>query len=210
MKIDQYNDEIPYIIIDNFYENWECDLIWQELEFLNHNCKWDVATKENRESATKHGKILKTNKFQWLDTLYYERSKSNILTVNRKLFDKGTWKKIVMSHPHWFFNTFECLADSTLLSYYNEDGDGYLKHQDLSYMTCLTWFHKDPKKYTGGDFILFCGEKEIPVESNNNRMIIFPSRIPHQVTKLTMDDDAGKNDGRFCLTQFLFYSTSPN
>ena len=70
------------MIIENFYNESELELVWEELNFL---------TKPGKLMDAKDygGVIDGTNaKALVLDDIYENRQISNILTVNRKLF---TW-----------------------------------------------------------------------------------------------------------------------
>ena len=78
-----FKEPFPHLIFSNFYNEQELDLIWEELNFY---------TKPNKLLAAKDfgGVVDKTNSHAIiLDSLYLSkyRSVSNILTVNRKLFD---------------------------------------------------------------------------------------------------------------------------
>ena len=88
-----------------------------------------------------------------------------------------------------------------LLSYY-ENQDYYKRHYDTALITCLTWFHKDPKKFSGGDFKF--SDYNISIECKSNRMIVFPSMIFHEVEKIEMkEEDCGNRYGRYCFSHFL-------
>ena len=70
-------------------------------------------------------------------------------------------------------------------------------------MTGITWFYREPKKFTGGNlrFPLF----DMEIECKHNRVIVFPSSIYHGVDKIGMEEkDMGKKLGRFAMSQFLF------
>ena len=88
-----YCEPFPLMVINNFYNQQELDLIWKELDFYTAPNK--LFTAENYG-----GVVGYTNaKAIVLDDLYknYEnnekgvnfRNISNILTVNRKLFESG-------------------------------------------------------------------------------------------------------------------------
>ena len=193
--------KFPYICIDNFYTEQEYEAIWEEIEFLSYPHKWSNPTDTPHDGATdSDGNQLKKNKFLWIDDLYKFREASNILCLNRKLFHVLPWR----THDHWMFRTFECLRDTTLLSCYDFDGSEYKFHNDRSYLTCLTWFYQEPKKYKGGDIILRDENDTVNIESLNNRLLIFPSKIEHQVTSLKFNGTS-MIDGRYCMSQFLHY-----
>jgi len=193
--------KFPYICIDNFYTENELRAIWQEIEFLSHPHKWTTPEDDPSDGATDDdGQQLKNNKFIWLDSLYKFRECSNILCINRKLFHVAPWT----THEHWMFRTYKCDSDNTLLSCYDFDKSEYRLHNDSSYLTCLTWFYQEPKKYKGGDLILKDEDYSVKIESLNNRLLIFPSTIYHQVTPIEFTGTM-MTDGRYCMTQFLHY-----
>ena len=198
MNIKIFNDEIPYIIIDNYYDEQELRLIWEELHFLGYPHKLKRATLESGGATGDAGELLKHNFHRYIDRIYSERELSNILTVNRKLFDDDC--KILRQHPHWFFQNVEFNKDYTQIGYY-EDNDGYGEHHDNSLVTALTWLYKEPKKFTGGD--LFLSSDKIKIDCVNNRTLIFPSMIPHSVNEIHMNkENPSRGYGRYDITQF--------
>ena len=199
MKVTCYETDHPWISIEDFYDKNELELIWKELDFLCDSKKLHDANSPEVGAASKGGNILKQNSSIFLDFLYYERKFSNILTTNRKIINCVENNK--RKTDNWFFKHFTCEDDFTLLSYY-EDSDYYKPHTDSAAITTLTWLYKEPKRFTGGDLI-FPNTKEI-IECKNNRVIIFPSVIWHQVTEVKMNEQYnGKGMGRWCITQFL-------
>jgi len=196
-------DEIPVIILDNFYDDSELTLIWEELEFLTYSHKLlppdQTGSALNQED---HETPLKSNSGIFLDTVWAnQRQMSNILNVNRKIFNDDM--KVFKDSPSWFFREFRCLLDHTLISYY-EQGDYYKPHKDNSYVTALSWFCREPKRFSGGDLRLHSEHDMGEVEYANNRTVIFPSCISHEVTPVVMDKKYyNKRLGRYCMTQFL-------
>jgi hypothetical protein len=200
MDIAHFNDSFPFIVIKNLYDEHELNLIWEELNFLCYSQKF-LGPTESLSASDADGKILKRNNCLFLDTTYTDRKISNILTVNRKIFDN--YDDIFLTSDSWFFNTFRCERDTTLVSYY-ENGDYYKPHQDNSISTCLTWFFKSPKKFHGGNLSLLHGNSKIDIEVENNKCVIFPSNILHSVDQIIMNsEDLNKKLGRFCITQFF-------
>ena len=77
------SEPFPHLVINNFYDDKELELIWEELKFY---------TKPGKllEAKDFGGVVDKTNSHALcLDDLYMKesyRSLSNILTINRNLF----------------------------------------------------------------------------------------------------------------------------
>ena len=111
-------------------------------------------------------------------------------------------QEIFKKHPHWLFNHVSALnEDNTLIMYY-ENNDEYKPHRDLARLTGITWFYREPKKFTGGN--LRFPRFDMEIECKHNRVIVFPSSIHHGVDKVGMEEkDMGKKLGRFTMTQFL-------
>ena len=197
MKIKNYNEPFPYIVIDDYYERNELEYIWEELDFLSHPHKLKRATKE-AGGAVADGKLLKKNFHRYLDGVYTERELSNILSINRKLFQDNY--KLFRQHPHWFFQNVMFNNDYTQVGYY-EDNDEYGQHYDCATVTSLTWLYREPKRFIGGD--LFLGNEKIKIDCVNNRTLIFPSMIRHSVNKIQMEEEhQNKRLGRYVISQF--------
>jgi hypothetical protein len=206
MKVTNSNDldKFPYILVDNFYNQQELNEIWEELDYMCSPKRMNRSSIENGGAWDKdeygNKQLLKHNWTMWLDPFFVQnRQHSNILGVNRKLFHN---MHLFTDHPHWLINDVDALQkDFSQIAYY-EDSDVYKVHRDYSRLTCLTWFFREPKKFTGGNlqFPLF----DIEIECKNNRMIIFPGAVPHAATKVCMEEEhRGKKLGRFVMVQLL-------
>ena len=197
------NEPFPYILIDDFYDQSELDGIWEELDYLCNPKRMGRSSME-RGAATNVSSdgTRESIKNAWdifLDTFFTSRDSSSILEINRKLFRDHEMFK---NHPHWLFNHLDALnEDNTLIMYY-ENNDEYKPHRDLARLTGITWFYREPKKFTGGNLIFPRFDMEI--ECKHNRVILFPSSIHHGVDKVSMEEkDMGKKLGRFAMSQFL-------
>jgi len=203
MKISNLDFGFPLIVIDDYYSNEELNLIWEELIFLGKKDVLYLGSNPKSSGALNESGIpLKTNYSVFLDDLFsYDRNFSNILKVNRKIFNQ--WDNIISQNDHWFYKNLHCVVYYTLLSYY-EHQSYYGLHRDNSTATSLSWFYKEPKQFDGGDLIFENGSK---IEVKNNRTIIFPSMILHEVNSVIMEEqNLNKQLGRFCITQFLHTS----
>ena len=191
---------IPYIVVDEYYSDSELDLIWEELEFFTYSHK----LKGPKETSGAD----KNNSGLFLDEVWRnQRELSNILSVNRKIFND---LDILRQSPSWFFKHFECSRDVTLLSYY-EDGGYYRPHTDNFAVTILSWFYKKPKVFEGGNLRFHMGSDIEEITVVNNRTVIFPSCLMHSVTPILMEEQYQRQKlGRYCLTQFLGYQDLVN
>ena len=126
---------------------------------------------------------------------------SNILRENRKLWQSETVGELTKIHP-FFRYLSQCNRDTTLVSYY-EDSDYYLPHLDTAVVTVVSWFYKRPKKFSGGNLTI---EKELTIDCEYNRTVIFPSILYHEVATVLIDEDyRNKNYGRYTITQLISF-----
>ena len=124
---DAFADPFPHIIFHNFYNDEELKLIWEELDFY---------TKPNKlfEAKDYGGVVGYTSaKAILLDKLYSKdyRCISNILTVNRKVFNKEILEPFGQLHDCCSTAVYSN-HDITKVRYYH-DGDYYDPHTDRNY-----------------------------------------------------------------------------
>ena len=205
LEAELYCEPFPLMVINNFYNQQELDLIWKELDFYTAPNK--LLTAENYG-----GVVGYTNaKAIVLDDLYknYEnnekgvnfRNISNILTVNRKLFESGVLDTFSSLHG--------CVSianktnhDITKVRYYH-DGQYYDPHTDKSTMfLAFSYFYKEPKKFVGGDLEFTKYDFKLPCD--NNSMVIFPGWVEHGVRKVKIkNSDYYDGWGRYAITSFF-------
>ena len=199
MKISHLDLGFPLVVVDDFYSKEQVRLIWEELDFL---CYKDKLRDPNQiRGATSKGKIINKRSGIFLHHCYSDPVVSNILKVNQKVlkFKEDLFHK----HESWFFKNYILDQGKTLISYY-ENSDYYSLHTDTFVVTVLTWFFKEPKRFTGGELGLYADNQLSTIKLLNNRMVAFPSCIKHQVSELKMQEEyLGKKLGRFCMTQFF-------
>jgi Rps23 Pro-64 3,4-dihydroxylase Tpa1-like proline 4-hydroxylase len=189
---------MPVVVIDDYYDNYEYSKIWQELKFLSNDDK-KLKDPMHLSSAIVNGNILKHADGLILDSVYKDRSVSNILTENRKIFSSEVISNLIRIHP--FFSYYSSANfDITKMHYYS-DGDYYDYHKDIAIITAVSWFFKSPKMFTDGDLLFESGPR---IECLNNRTVIFPSFLRHSVTKLRMLEQDRGQDGRYAITQLTF------
>ena len=208
--VEYHDEEFPYIIINNVFDEECLKLVWEELDFLCYD--WKSKADKNPQAAGKWGRNNTSRREFFLDEIFINPSFSNILKANQLTFDndskigqENSFLRLLHKHDHWFFKHAIILTRSFLLNYY-EDRNYYKPHPDQGLLTCLHWFYKEPKSFEGGEFIISDYNKKI--ELANNKMIIFPSQLMHEVTPIIMkEEDKGKKLGRWCITTFLGNST---
>jgi hypothetical protein len=197
--IHQIKNPFPFLQIENLYDENELKLIWQELDFLN--CPNKLQLPEKTGTALNEENIpIKKNKGLFLDEIYSKREISNILTLNRKLFNSEI--KDAFSELSFGYQSIKCTnSDSTLISYY-ENADYYRPHRDIALYTAVTWFFQEPKAFIGGDF--YFSDYNMKIEIQNNMMILFPSFVEHSVDEIILKNKSLSGYGRYAMTQFIY------
>lgn len=202
MQVTLCKEPFEYIIIDNTYTEEELKLIFLELDFLTLS-NYLFGPDFTNSAKWGDGTLKKRNQGLFLDNIYVNRNSSNILKINRKIY------QITCNEPSVILNFLkDCNCDMTLISYY-ENEDYYESHKDASILTAFTYLYKNPKSFNGGDLVLT--DYGIVFEPCFNRTYIMPSVVDHEVTKVIMsNEDCGKGLGRYCISNFIFKNTWTN
>jgi len=201
-------EPFPHLIINNFYNDEELELIWEELKFY---------TKPNKLLPPEgYGGVVgyTDSKALCLDNLYVNangenpsyRSISSILTVNRKVFDDSVLQSFSDIHDCCGLAP-ETNFDVTKVRYYH-DGDHYDPHIDKSIQfLAFSYFYKEPKRFTGGELIFPKYNFELTCE--NNSIIMFPGWVEHGVKRVNIEDsNYYEGYGRYCISSFFGCSKS--
>ena len=191
-----FEKPFPHLIVDNFYDDKELELIWEELKFY---------TKPGKLLEPKDfgGVIGKTNHHALqLDAIYDGcRDISNILTLNRKLFTSGVLDVFAEIHESCWIAPMSDY-DITKVRYYH-DKEYYEAHTDKSFQfLAFSYFYKEPKKFTGGE--LFFPRHNYELTCENNSIIILPGWVKHGVKEIKIENSNYYDGwGRYAITSFF-------
>jgi len=200
--IHEIKEPFPFLQIDNLYSEDELKLIWQELDFLTYPHKLEPPESTGTARDNKSKAPLKSNSGLFLDEIYYKRNISNILNINSKLFSPEILT--IFSKLSFGYETIKKTNnDRTLISYY-ENGGYYKSHEDNAIYTAVTWFFREPKAFTGGDF--YFTDYNLKIEIQNNMTILFPSFVKHAVDEINLKDNNLSGYGRYAMSQFVYLS----
>ena len=191
-----FEKPFPHLIVNNFYDDEELELIWEELKFY---------TKPGKllEAKDFGGVVEKTNhRALQLDVIYDGyRDLSNILTVNRKLFTSKILDVFAEIHESCWIAPM-CDYDITKVRYYH-DKEYYEAHTDKSFQfLAFSYFYKEPKKFTGGE--LFFPKHNYELTCENNSIIILPGWVKHGVKEIKIENSNYYDGwGRYAITSFF-------
>ena len=202
-----FTEPFPHLIFNDFYNEKELKLIWEELNFYTKPGKFlQPKNYGGIETHTDARAIL-------LDNLYKNYSKvdkkdginyrkiSNILTVNRKVLSKEVLEAFSKLHPCCKIIT-KTNWDITKVRYYH-DGDYYDPHTDRNYQfLAFSYFYREPKRFEGGELVFPRYNYEFACD--NNSLIMFPAWVEHGVSKVSINDsDYFDGYGRYAITSFF-------
>jgi hypothetical protein len=197
-KVGLMGEPFPHAVIEEFYTEQELALIFRELEFLTAFQKMP----KRFSTATVNGTPLSESGGIGLDEIYSKREISDILTINRKVFDVNLLGAFASLHP-LMTGILRCNRDGTLIRYY-ENNQKYDGHFDTPRFTIASYFYKEPKAFDGGDLHFDDFDYTIPIK--NNMVVVFMgSSLKHSSTEVTMK--AGFPEfsgmGKYSMMQFL-------
>ena len=192
-----FEKPFPHLIVDNFYDDKELELIWEELKFYTRpNKLFDVEDYMGVVGYTK-AKALH------LDSVYTGKNRvlSNILEVTRKVFDKEILETFSKLDDCCSFAKFTNY-DHTKVRYYH-NGDYYKPHTDTYFeFLAFSYFYKEPKRFDGGNLIFPKYDYEFNCEHNS--IIMMPAWVEHGVSEVTIkDSDYYDGYGRYAITHFF-------
>jgi hypothetical protein len=203
LEIELKQEPFPHAIIRNFYDQEELSLIWRELDFLTSPHKLEHTSlhgSNGKDPLT--GLPLSETLGLFLDEIYIgDRKISDILRLNRKIFQPEIIQAFESLSP--LLGHLKIInQDYTKIKYY-ENGNYYRRHTDDSRFTAVTYFHKEPKAFTGGDLHFDEYNYTLPIE--NNMLVFFVGCIWHSSLDVKMNGDYPKCSGygKYVMNQFL-------
>ena len=98
LEADLYVEPFPLMVVHNYYNELELNLIWEELNFYTKPGKLVEAKDYGGVVGHTNAKAIILDKIYKNDSEVDYRNISNILTVNRKLFNSGVLDKFSELH----------------------------------------------------------------------------------------------------------------
>tara|TARA_R110002020_G_C16034856_1_gene753218 strand:- start:100 stop:771 length:672 start_codon:yes stop_codon:yes gene_type:complete len=194
--IQQQAKHFGYVCVENLYTKKELHYIKNEVKNIDYIFDSVPAIQERRTQTSgkyEDGSPKMTGNGTRLDNLYSQREYSPILTFNRKIFNNGVGEKFEESHPANIAYP-RVNKDYTVLNRYSY-GDEYGSHFDHSSFSALTFLSLSENKMVGGELVFT--DDDISFKFVDNFCVIFPSWVPHHITKIK-----SKDVFRYSIAQF--------
>lgn len=204
MEFTYIADGIDAVVIDNFYTEDQLNEIGDELKFLTKPSIMQEDKDKLEAAVDLDGNFITTKAGVWVDTVFRDWKHSALISHPMTNFSKKETTDKIISYNSLFSLFYHCNVRNHLLSYYENSGY-YSKHVDAAVFTVLSYFYKEPKKFSGGDITLHNRDntKKANIEIKNNRVVIIPSCTVHEVEKIEMTSKKLSGEGRYCCAIFL-------
>lgn len=206
MDIREFKEPRTHVIIKDFLTKDEQEKIWEEIKENESKFKSGLYTKDGKDEV--HDDVKKNLGFDVTEA--YPSMPDSLI---RSMFYYSIFSDPKMQE---IFNTAKSpiysllrftTSDRTKVSVYQNE-DFYEWHVDSTkqgLLTVLYMMNKEPKKFTGGDFILKWDDIEKSIPFENNTILIFPRDTPHKVKKIKMESN-NFYDKRFTIQCFANFS----
>ena len=210
ITIGSQKKQAPYLVIDNWYTQEEASAVWYELDMFSTQPNKSKA--DDRQSPVARDRktgMAKSNAWRFHVWDFYTQEGLKMSPIHRCLYKQRSKSfhdlmfKAMPLHQNNFVNTNK---DATLISYYDK-AKYYKPHTDTTQFTCLIWMFKEPKQFFGGNLKLTAADTTI--ECVNNRMLMFPGYLEHEVTEIKSKNDIEIGYGRYCITHFYNWESNP-
>ena len=182
----------PYLLKTDIITPEEQEIILNELDTL----ELLPASETSSAESAKTGEYLKKNGGAWLKNLEDYSTFKILAPILGKYFDEFADGHVLsgmirQSNKHQW-----------LVSYY-DDGDYYKSHIDSSAGSVVFWFYREPKRFTGGEFVF--DDEDINLGSLNNAVCYFSGMvIQHHVTEVSMEEQyRNQRLGRYSINVFF-------
>lgn len=191
-----------HLVVDDFFQPPALDAIFKEVASLDRRMKPGLVRDIGHDGQSvffEHPR--RRNRAIWI----HESSKS------LRLFREQLWSEPMLQHcEHAREPLFQiipnCWAPHLQVSSYMT-GDHYDFHEDEGAgvnLTAIVFLAADPRKVRGGDLVLAYRGEEATIRFRHNRLVIFPSKTLHRVTRVRVDS-TDTSHARISLQCWLSY-----
>lgn len=201
MRFEVLTHPFEHIIIHDVFTPDQLTKVWSEIQFLHPRLvRVGVNGFDGGSAKDEQGNLLKQNSVISLNEVYNNQtSVSYILQYLADLFHSDELTNPSVNELGYYFKLYVKARTFYFKLQYYENNDGYESHTDVSVFTNNLFLYREPKGFTGGDFVF--DEYDYTVSCETNKMVIFPSTIKHSVTSVKMLDDTPMS-GRYSITTF--------
>jgi hypothetical protein len=195
-----------HLVVDDFFGPQALDAIFGALPSLDRLLKPGLVRDIGHDGQSVFfAHRRRRNKAVWI------HDPSRILRLFREqLWSEAMLESFERAREPLFQIIPNCFAPHLQVSSYMT-GDHYDFHEDEGAgvnLTAIVWLAADPKKIHGGDLVLAHEGEQTTIRFRHNRLLIFPSKTLHRVTRVRVDGDDPRH-ARISLQCWLTYGRPP-
>lgn len=195
--------------MNDFYTEEEKQKIWIELQYLRSNENgWNIPNYEQNAYDRESGQLFLKNAIQY--GVNYKKQMDPATAYNSSIYVYGNklrkWYDVLTNHAELYLQLGEISDRSTYITYYPGNDSCYYSHRDACTFTMLSYFYKEPKNFTGGEFYV----EDRNYEIHNGFTVIFPSWMRHGSTEVRLIDEKVEESGRYAVANFFFINPDQN
>jgi len=195
-----------HLVIDDFFAPTELPTIFAEIASLGRHLGRGLVREVGHDGQSVFFEdSSRRNKAVWI----HDPSKT------LRLFRERLWSAPMLP---WFEGAREplfqiipgCWSPNLQVSRYMT-GDHYDFHEDEGAgvnLTAIVFLAEKPEVVRGGDLVLAYGGEQTKIRFRHNRLVIFPSKTPHRVTRVRVDSTDPRH-ARISLQSWLAYGKPP-
>ncbi len=195
-----------HLVIDDFFEARALDAIFTELASLDRRMKPALVRDTGHD-----GQALFTAHRRRRNRAVWVHDPSRTLRLFREqLWSDAMLQTFESAREPLFQIIPNCWAPHLQVSSY-VTGDHYDWHEDEGAgvnLTAIVFLAAHPEKIRGGNLVLAYDGSEASVRFRHNRLLIFPSKTPHRVTRVQVRS-SDTADARISLQCWLTYGRPP-
>ncbi|MDF2695230.1 MAG: hypothetical protein K0S65_3613 [Labilithrix sp.] len=195
-----------HLVMDDFFSPSALDTIFGELPSLEHRMKPGLV----RDSGHGGQSVFFAHKRRRNKAVWIHDSSKTLRLFREQLWSEAMVEAFDRAREPLFQIIPNCWAPHLQVSSYMT-GDHYDFHEDEGAgvnLTAIVFLAAHPKKVRGGDLVLAYDGDETTIRFRHNRLVIFPSRTLHQVTRVRVASTDPK-DARISLQCWLTYGRPP-
>jgi hypothetical protein len=195
-----------HLVMDGFFAPAALDAIFRELRSLEPQMLPGLVREVGHDGQSVFlASRRRRNKAVWI----HDPSKT-LRLFRERLWSEAMVESFGRAREPLFQIIPSCWAPHLQVSSYL-NGDHYDFHEDEGAgvnLTAIVFLAAEPKRIRGGDLVLAYDGEEATIRFRHNRLVIFPSKTPHRVTRVRVDGVEPRH-ARISLQCWLTYGRPP-
>ncbi|RYE78024.1 MAG: 2OG-Fe(II) oxygenase [Myxococcales bacterium] len=202
----EHNEPRAHLVLDDFFDVGALDLVFREIRALDRRMKPGLVRDIGHDGQSVFfAHPRRKNQAVWI----HDPSRT-LRLFRERLWSAPLVESFERAREPLFQIIPNCWAPHLQVSRYMT-GDHYDFHEDEGAgvnLTAIVFIAAEPARVRGGDLVLSYEGRQTKVRFRHNRLVIFPSKTLHRVTRTRVDSDDPQH-ARVSLQCWLTYGRPP-